>query len=154
MPKLILLALTGAEADRITQATAIALGQAFGAHLTGLHVRRDVRMDIAALASADMGMATGLDTIMSRMEEDVATREHNAERSWRDACAKAGISPAEEPNVQAVATFEYVSETGDETEWLAEYGRAADLIVVGRVREADMLDVGLMEAALMDTGRP
>ena len=154
MPKLILLPLTGVEADRATEATAIALGQAFGAHLTGLHVRRDVRRDIAALASADMGMGTGLDAIMNRMEEDVANREQNAERTWRDACAKAGISLAEQPNAQAVATFEFASETGEETDWLAEYGRAADLIVVGRVREADMLDIDLMEAALMDTGRP
>ena len=154
MPKLILLPLTGSGGDGATEATAIALGQAFGAHLIGLHVRRDVRRDIAALASADMGMATGLDAIMERGEREGATREKDAERTWRDACAKAGIPLAEQPGGQAGATFEFAAETGEESDWLAEYGRAADLIVVGRVREGDMLDLDTMEAGLMDTGKP
>ena len=154
MPKLVLIPLSGTDADRATENAAIALGKAFGAHLVALHVQRDVRNDIAALASADMGMATGLDSIMARMEEDAAAREKGAETSWRDACTKAGIVLAEQPNGQTGATQEFASETGEEAEWLAEYGRTADLILVGRSREGEMLDVEPMEAALMDTGRP
>jgi nucleotide-binding universal stress UspA family protein len=154
MPKFILVPLSGTVADRATEDAAIVLGNAFGAHLVALHVQRDVRNDIAALASADMGMGTGLDSIMARMEDDAAARENGAEASWRDACAKAGIPIAEQPNGQTGATQEFVSETGEESDWLAEHGRAADLILVGRSREADMLDMEPMEAALMDTGRP
>jgi nucleotide-binding universal stress UspA family protein len=154
MPKLILLPLSGTDGDRATEAAAIVLAQAFGAHLIGLHVRRDVRRDIAALASADMGMSTGLDTVMDRMDQDAATREKGAEASWREACANAGIALAEQAAGQTGVTYEFASETGEETDWLAEYGRAADLVVVGRVREAGMLDVDPMEAALMDTGKP
>ena len=61
---------------------------------------------------------------------------------------------AEQAGGQSGATYEFASEIGEETDWLAEYGRAADLVVVGRVREAEMLDVDPMEAALMDTGKP
>ena len=154
MPKLILVPLSGTSADRTTEQTAIALGRAFGAHLIGLHVQHDVRNDIAALASADMGMSSGLDAIMSNMEAEAASREKNAEASWRDACTKAGIALAEQPNGQTGATQEFASETGEEADWVAEYGRVSDLTLVGRVREADMLNLGLMEAALMDTGRP
>jgi nucleotide-binding universal stress UspA family protein len=158
MPKLILLALTGSGGDGPAEAAAIALGQAFGAHLIGLHVQRDVRQDIAALASADMGMATGLDGIMERMEQEAATREKDAERTWRDACDKAAIPLAEQPNgptgAHTGATYEFAAETGEESEWVAEYGRAADLVVVGRVREGEMLDLDAMEAALMNTGKP
>ena len=154
MPKLVLVPLSGTDADRTAEQAAIAVGKAFGAHLIALHVQRDVRTDIAALASADMGMATGLDSIMARMEGDAAAREKNAEESWRAACTAAGIPIAEQPNGQTGATQEFVSETGEEADWLAEHGRVADLILVGRQRDGDMLDMEPMEAALMDTGKP
>ena len=41
-----------------------------------------------------------------------------------------------------------------EADWLAEYGRTADLIVVGRGEAKWGPDYVLMEAALMDTGKP
>ncbi len=154
MPKLILVPLSGTDADRTVENAAIVLSNAFGAHAIALHVQRDVRQDIAALASADMGMATGLDSIMARMEAEATAREKVAEESWRAACTQAGIPLAEQAAGQSGATQEFASETGEESDWLAEYGRAADLILVGRVREGDMLDMELMEAALMDTGRP
>lgn len=154
MPKLILTPLSGTDADRATERTAVALAAMFGAHLIGLHVQRDVRQDIAALSASDMGMVTGLDSIMVRMEEEAAIRESAAEANWRSACTAAGLSLAEQPGGQSGPTYEFASETGEEADWLAEYGRAADLIVVGRNREAGMLDVDGMEAALMDTGRP
>jgi nucleotide-binding universal stress UspA family protein len=47
-----------------------------------------------------------------------------------------------------------VSEVGVEADWLAEYGRTADLIVVGRGEAKWGPDYVLMEAALMDTGKP
>jgi nucleotide-binding universal stress UspA family protein len=154
MPKSILLPLVGTDADRATERAAIAVAQAFGAHLIALHVRRDARQDLASLASADMGMAAGLDTVLSRMEDDIAAREKNAEDTWRETCAKAGLALAEQASARTDASQEFASEMGEATDWVAEYGRAADLVVVGRVREAAMLDLDLMEAALMDTGRP
>ena len=154
MPKVILLPLTGTDGDRQAQITAIALAKLFDAHMIGLHVRRDVRRDIAAYASADMGAMTGLDGVMGRMEEDAAARETAASRSWADACAKAGVPVAETPRVRGGTSYEYASEMGEQTDWVAEYGRAADLVVVGRVKEAAMLDLDSVEAALMDTGKP
>jgi len=154
MPKTILLPLLGTDADRAAERAAIAVARAFGAHLTALHVRRDAREDLAAMASADMGMATGLDTILSRMEDDIAAREKSAEETWRDTCAAAGLPLAEQASVRTDASQEFVSEMGEATDWVAEYGRTADLVVVGRVKEAELLDLDLMEAALMDTGRP
>ena len=153
MPKLVLLPLAGTAADRATQDAAVAVGTAFGAHLMALHVRRDARRDIAALASADMGMSIGLDATLARMEEDADQREQTAEESWRDCCAKAGVKLAEQPGTDG-ATYEFLSEMGEAADWLAEHGRTADMVVVGRARESGMLDLDLMEAALMDTGKP
>ena len=154
MPKVILLPLTGTDGDRQAETTAIALAKAFDAHLIGLHVRRDVRRDIAAYASADMGAATGLDAIMSRMEDEAAARETAASRSLADVCAKAGVPAAESPREQSGASYEYASEMGEESDWVAEYGRTSDIVVVGRVKEAAMLNLDSIEAALMDTGKP
>ncbi len=153
MPKVILLPLSGTPADRAAEDVAIALGKGFGAHLVALHVRRDARRDLAALASADMGMGTGLDATLARMEEDADAREKSSEESWRDTCAKAGFKLAETPGTPG-PTQEFISEMGEEADYLAEHGRAADLIVVGRQRNSGILNMDLMEAALMDTGRP
>jgi nucleotide-binding universal stress UspA family protein len=46
------------------------------------------------------------------------------------------------------------TETGDEPYWLAEHGRAADLVVVGRARDGESVAMDILEAALMGTGRP
>jgi len=46
-----------------------------------------------------------------------------------------------------------VSEVGTEADWLAEYGRTADLVVVG-TREAKGPGFRAHGGALMDTGKP
>ena len=154
MPRVILLPLTGTDTDRATRASALALATGFGAHVIGLHVRRDVRHDIAALAASDMGMCAGLDDLMVRMEADADRRARTAEDAWGAACAGAGLALAEQPGQQTGATWSFAQETGDESAWITEYGRAADLILLGRAREAGVLDLDPMEAALMETGRP
>ncbi len=153
MPKVIVLPLSGTAADAGVEQAATALAQAFNAHLIALHVRRDVRRDLAALASADMGMGTGLDDTLARMEEDADRREKEAEASWRDTCAKAGFKLAEQAG-EAGPTHEFVSEIGEESDWLGEHGRTSDLVLVGRQRDSGILNLELMEAALMETGKP
>ncbi len=49
---------------------------------------------------------------------------------------------------------EWRLETGDEPTWLAEHGRAADLLVVARGRDGEAGGMDLLEASLMTTGRP
>jgi nucleotide-binding universal stress UspA family protein len=51
-------------------------------------------------------------------------------------------------------TYEWLTETGSSADWLAEYGRVSDLVVVGRERQGGALSMDLMEAALMETGKP
>jgi nucleotide-binding universal stress UspA family protein len=40
------------------------------------------------------------------------------------------------------------------SDWLAEYGRVADIVVVGRERDGGGQSMDVMEAALMETGKP
>lgn len=153
MPKVILLTATGDAADAPVFATALAAARLCDGHLVALHVRPDVRRDIAALASADMGMAAGLDATMARMESDADTREQNAEAGWRTFCTQNTVPLAESPGGQGIS-YEWIAETGVEADWVAEHGRSSDLLVVGRGREGGILAVDVMEAALMDTGKP
>jgi nucleotide-binding universal stress UspA family protein len=153
MPRIVLLPVSGISADQEVFAMALTLAQRFDSHLVALHVRPDVRRDIASLAASDGGMTAGIDTILERMEADADTREKAASDSWHAFCTQNKIEGGDTPREKGV-TAEWVSEVGVEADWLAEYGRTADLIVVGRGEEQWGPDYVLMEAALMDTGKP
>jgi nucleotide-binding universal stress UspA family protein len=153
MPKIVLLPISGSSADADVFATALDVARSFDAHLIGLHVRPDVRRDVASLAASDGGMSAGIDTMLERMEADADAREKAASDSWHSFCTKNAIPAADAPADKGV-TAEWASEIGVEADWLAEYGRAADLIVVGRGDPQWGPDYVLMEAALMDTGKP
>jgi len=153
MPRIILLPVSGSTADAEVFATALTLGQAFDAHFVALHVRPDARRDVASLAASDGGMASGIDTMIGQMEADADAREKAASDAWHAFCTQNNIAAADTPTDKGV-TGEWVSEIGTEADWFAEYGRTADLIVVGRGEEEWGPDYVLMEAALMDTGKP
>jgi nucleotide-binding universal stress UspA family protein len=153
MPRIVLLPVSGTTSDPEAFAMALALARSFNSHLVALHVRPDVRRDIASLASSDGGMTAGIDTLMEQMETDADTREKGASDAWHAFCSQNKIAGADAPGATGV-TAEWVSEVGVEADWVAEYGRTADLIVVGRGEEKWGPDYVLMEAALMDTGKP
>jgi nucleotide-binding universal stress UspA family protein len=153
MPRIVLLPVSGATADPEVFAMALTVARSFDSHLVALHVRPDVRHDIASLASSDGGMTAGIDTLMEQMETDADTQEKAASDGWRAFCSQNNIVGADAPAATGV-TAEWVSEVGVEADWLAEYGRTADLIVVGRGEAKWGPDYVLMEAALMDTGKP
>jgi nucleotide-binding universal stress UspA family protein len=153
MPKVVLLPVNGSTADADVFAAALAVGRAFESHFVALHVRPDVKRDIAGLAASDGGMASGIDSMISTMEADAGTREHGASEAWHAFCAQNDIAITDDPSAKGL-TSEWVSEVGTEADWIAEYGRTADLIVVGRGEESWGPDYVLMEAALMDTGKP
>lgn len=153
MPKVLLVPLAGDAHDEPVLSTALLTASMFDGHLQILHVRPDVRSDLAALASADMGMAAGLDSTLARMEADAAAHEQAAEQRCRAFFARANVPLAETPGPIS-PTYEWLAETGSEADWVAELGRAADMLVVGRSLEGGMIALDLMEAALMDTGKP
>lgn len=153
MPRIILVPLSGGAADADALSVARGLGQPYNAHIVALHVRPDVRRDIAGLAATDGGMTAGIDSIIARMEADADAREKAATEGWNLFCAQNAIAIADTPRVSGL-TSEWASEIGTEADWLAEYGRTADMIVVPRGNEDWGPDLALMEAALMDTGKP
>jgi nucleotide-binding universal stress UspA family protein len=153
MPRVILMPATGTDGDGAVFATALAAARLFDGHLIALHVRPDVRREIASLAAADMGMTAGLDATITRMEQEAETRETTAAKAWQAFSQANGITGTDSPGTAGVSG-EWQAEIGVEADWLAEYGRTVDLIVTGRQREMGIVAMDVLEAALMDTGKP
>ncbi len=153
MPKYILVPATGTDADGPVFATALAVARQCAAHIEFLHVRLDVQRTVVSLAATDMGGGTGLDQLMLTLEQDAASRAQAAEDAVRAFCARERIAMSDQPQAQ-LPSAEWHVETGAEPAWLADRGRAADLLVVGRARDGEAVAMDVLEAALMDSGRP
>lgn len=153
MPGYILTPATGADTDQSVFATALTAARLLSAHLEFLHVSIDVQETLTAMASADVGAGIGYGDILASLEEEAATRKKNAETAFRDFCEREQI-PVSADISTALPSAEWRQETGDEPRWLAAHGRAADLLVVGRPRNGEAVAMDVLEAALMETGRP
>jgi nucleotide-binding universal stress UspA family protein len=153
MPKFILLPVSGRASEAAAYATALAMARLFDGHLAVLHVRPDVQREIAALAAADMGMAAGLDATLSQLEQAATSREQAAEAAWRQFCAAQAITPLPRPGPAGVTT-EFFKECGNEADWVGTHGRVADLIVAARSHDDGAGTLDVIEAALLETGRP
>ncbi len=153
MFKYILVLATGAETDAPVFATALTVARLAAAHVEFLHLRVDVQQTLMAMATADMGGGAGYGQIFESLEHDVANRQKKAELAFREFCERERLPISSEPSTN-LPSAEWRIETGGEPAWLAEHGRAADLLVVGRAREGEAVAVDVLEASLMATGRP
>jgi nucleotide-binding universal stress UspA family protein len=152
MPKFIVLPCTGDATDAPVFATALAVARRFGSHLAFLHVRPDVRQEIAMLAATEVGAVSGVDDTMERLEREADQREHVAERAWRALCRHEQIAVRDGPPFDGVSA-EWIGEVGGDAAWVAAHGRAADLIVAGRGGQGGGSAMQVLEAALMQSGR-
>lgn len=155
MPKLILMPTHGVAEDAPVCATALAAARLFDGHLVALHTRPDIRREIAAMAAPDMGMGmgVGLDQMAATLEAQADEREQASSRAWAAFREANGVTIAEAPGTSGV-TGEWQREIGDPADVLASFGRSADLIVVGKARDDGVVGLDMLEAALMDSGRP
>ena len=152
MFKDILVPSTGAATDAAVFATALLAARPAGGHLDFLHVRVDVTEIVVAMTSGGIGAGAALQGVVDRLEEEAKTQETKAWQSFAAFCADNGISGGGAAGTGLSADLSV--ETGNEAQWLAEYGRFADLVVVGRQRDGQEVALDVLEAALMDTGKP
>ena len=152
MYKVLLVPALGMAADAPVFETAHLAARMFDAHVAFLHVRVDVREMIVAMASSDMG-GGGISGIVDRMEKDSLTQEQVAHKGFEDFRDRTKLPVATVPNGAGVSV-EWRTELGDMSVWLAAHGRSADLLVVGRARDDEPVAMDVLEAGLMDTGRP
>lgn len=153
MYKHILVSATGFAADRAVFQTALLAATPFGAHIEFLHARLDVTEVIVAMSSGGVGGGDAVQSVVDRLDTDAKAQEQKAWAGFTAFCAAAKL-PTSGGAPGSGLCADMVVETGNEGQWLAEYGRFADLVVVGRKREGEEVAMDVLEAALMDTGRP
>ncbi|MBO0738846.1 MAG: universal stress protein [Alphaproteobacteria bacterium] len=153
MIKTILVPATGSDMDIAIFRSALTLARAFAAHLEVLHVHVDAAALAATMASDAGGGATVIG-LVDRIEEEAGRREAAATRTFREFCARERLVLADAPIAQGAPSAQWLRQTGDEAYWVAELGRSADLLIIGRRTDDPGVSVDTIETALLGSGRP
>ena len=153
MMKTILVPATGSDRDDAVFASALTVARAFAAHLEFLHVRPDAAATAVAMAS-DGGGATMVGGLINRLEEEASQREEKAKQLFESFCQREGLALRDMPPDPPGPSAQWCREIGAEPYWVAEYGRAADLLVIGRPGRDEGVSLDTVEGALIDSGRP
>ncbi len=153
MIKAILVPATGSNSDNAVFASALTVARNFSAHIDFLHVRLDAAA-LAATMAADGGGAVVTGGLVERIDEEANRRETNAKGLFQTFCEREQLPITDAPAGQAGPTAQWLRQVGDEAYWVAEYGRAADLSVIGRSADSPGISVDTIEAALLKSGRP
>ena len=155
MIKTILVQATGSETDFATFDAALQVARLFAAHLDVLHVRLDT-VEVAVAMTADAGGGGALTPgLIEQLEQEVGEREAKAWQMFAEFCARASLDVATAPAAgTAKPTAQWHVETGQEPRWMAAYGLTADLIAVTRGSPDDATARSILEAVLLETGRP
>jgi nucleotide-binding universal stress UspA family protein len=153
MIKTILVPATGTDKDAAVFAAALAVARRFAAHLDFLHVRLDAAAVAIGLASDASGAAmTG--SLVESLDEGADRLEARARQMFEQFCASEGLAMVDIPPGPSGPSAQWTREIGTETHWVAEHGRAADLMVIGRSTDDEGLAPETIEAALLESGRP
>ena len=153
MIKTILVPATGNRADDAVFTSALAVACAFDAHLDFLHVRVDAAAMVAAMAADGSGTAM-VSGLVEGIDAEATRREDAARQLFQRFCEREGLAIEDTPAGQQSPTAQWLRQTGDEAYWVREYGRAADLLVVGHPADDQGVAIDTIEAALVGTGRP
>ena len=152
MIKTILVPATGGVADDAVFASALAVARPFAAHLDFLHVRVDGAA-MAVTMSSEGGGSVMVGGLVERLDEEAELREsRRGASSTGFAFAKGWRSPTPRPARRSLGAM--ARQIGPEPYWVAEHGRAADLIVIGRAADGEGVAPETIETALLESGRP
>ena len=153
MIKTILVPATGNRTDDAVFTSALATARTFNAHLDFLHIRVDAAAMVTAMATDGSGAAM-VSGLIERIDEEATQREDTAGQLFQRFCERERLAIEDTPAGRQSPTAQWLRQTGDEAYWVREYGRAADLLVVGHPAEDQGVSIDTIEAALVGTGRP
>jgi len=153
MIKTILVPATGNQTDDAVFTSALAAARAFNAHLYFLHIRVDAAATVAAMATDGSGAAM-VSGLVERIDEEATRCEDTAREMFDRFCERERLAIEDAPAGQQSPTAQWLRQTGDEAYWFREYGRAADLLVIGHPADDQGASIDTIEAALVGTGRP
>jgi nucleotide-binding universal stress UspA family protein len=117
-------------------------------------VRVDVTEVVISMSTGGLGGGGGaVQGVVDQLEAESKQTEARAAGLVDEFCQRNTI-PRGTPQPGAGLSAEFTVETGSDAQWISEYGRFADLVVVGRAQPGREMALEVLEAALMDTGRP
>src|SRR5215468_6610942 len=149
MIKTILVPATGSDMDTGVFSSALAVARALGAHLGFLHIGLDAAT-FAAMIMPEVSSGHVVTDVIARMEEEAQKLEHKAKHSFESFCQREGLVVAETASTQSKPSARWFEERGSQTDWLSEYARTADLLVIGRSDDqrlpSDMLETALINS--------
>ena len=153
MIKTILVPTSGTKADDVALPAALGVARQLGAHLDFLHVREDVTR--VAASFGDLATVAISPELIAEMERSASELEAAAKARVDQFCKREHLTvgTAAKPALQAVSA-RWFTETGDRAAWLARYAQTSELCVVARPADDDSTMDDLLEAALIDSGRP
>ena len=153
MIRTILVPSTGNDSDRTVLASALAVARQFGAHVDVLHSRVDA-LSIGSMVSAEATSAKLIADLIERIETEADEREQRAKQLFESFCRGEGLEISETPGGAASVSAAWIRELGTERDCVVEYGRTADLLVIGPPGDGKEPLLETLEAALLNTGRP
>ena len=153
MYKYILVPATGSASDETVFETARLAARPCGAHLEFLHVRVDVTEVVISMSTGGLGGGGAVQGVVDKLEAESKQIEGSAWQIVEEFCDRNAIPRTAAGRTEGL-TAEFSVETGSDAQWISEYGRFADLVVVGRAQPGREMAMEVLEAALMDTGRP
>lgn len=154
MLKYILVPAPGAETHDAVFRTALAFARISAGHIDFLHVRLDLERLAISMATGDFGGAgAGIGAVLDALQSDIEARQDRARAAVMAFCERTQVALADAPLARSVSAAFRVA-TGDEARLLATYARTADLTVLGRARDGEAVAMDVLEAVLLDSGRP
>ncbi len=151
--KIILVPVTGTDVGLLGINAAFQLAAYLGAHVEGLHARRNARDALAYIGEGMTGAM--IEELITSAEQESTTNAQRARQDFAAACDKAGFEQTERRGAPGQMTARLLMETGAEDELVALRGRVADLIVVSRAARSDDPILGTtLEGAMFESGRP
>lgn len=149
----ILVPVTGTDAGLPSLEAAFMLAAHLGAHVEGLHARRNVRDALAYIGEGMTGAM--IEELITTAEQESTANAQRARQDFTTACESAGFEQTERSAKPGEQTAHLMIETGAEDELVALRGRVADLIVVMRAsKDDDPILRTTLEGAMLESGRP
>ena len=151
--KKILVSITGADQGLPCLEAAFTVARYVGAHVEGLHARRNPRDALAYIGEGMTGAM--IEELITTAEQESTMLSRRARKDFAAACEAAGFDQSEARPSEGRLTAHMRIETGREEDLISERGRVADLIVIPRAaKDADPPLRAALEAALLESGRP
>ena len=151
--KTIFVPTSGAETDRSVLETALAAGRVLDAHLDLFHVDLSAG-EASAHAHLEFCQGPELADALGPLSQHEKARSVRARKHFETFCAANRIPVYNAPGGVGEVSASWLQQTDRASERLLFQARHHDLIVLGRRRNNDYLPGGLIEALLVQSGRP